>query len=116
MYEYTLVALVIGLAVGLVLGFFRGIDFWIKQMTEDPNGVARVLSNIKKVEEAKENSETMTVEKHDGVLYAFTSNGDFLAQAATMSELLAMIEKRFPSRVFKGELSVKQATEMNIIK
>jgi len=116
MYEYTLLTFVIGLAVGLILGFFRGTDFWIKQMIEDPNGVSRILNNIKKNEEAKENSETMTVEKHNGVLYAFTSNGDFLAQAATMSELLATIEKQFPGRVFKGEMSVKQATEMDVIK
>jgi hypothetical protein len=115
MNEYTLVALVIGLAVGLVLGFFRGIDFWIKQMIEDPNGVARVLNSVKKNEEAKEDSETMTVEKHDGVLYAFTSNGDFLAQAATMSELLAMIEKRFPNRVFKSHMTMKQAKEMGVV-
>ena len=116
MNEYMLVAFVIGLVVGIVAGFFRGMNFWVKQMIEDPEGIARVLNNIKK-DEAKPTGkeEPMKIEKHGDMYYAFADNGDFLAQALTPTELMDNITKRFPDRVFKGALTKEQAKEMGIV-
>lgn len=116
MIEAMLLAFLIGLAVGLVAGFFRGMNFWVKQMVEDPEGMSRVLNSIKK-DDAKPTGqeEPMKIEKHGDIYYAFADNGDFLAQASTPSELIDLIGERFPGRAFKGELTKEQAKDMGII-
>jgi hypothetical protein len=75
----------------------------------------RQLDNISKPEKPKGQEEPMTIERHGEELYAFTSNGDFLAQAPTMTILLQRIEQRFPGRQFKGEVSAKDAKDLGII-
>jgi hypothetical protein len=116
MNEYTIAAFMFGLVVGMVAGFFRGMNFWVKQMVEDPEGIARVLNNIKKDEaNPTGKEEPMKIEKHGDMYYAFADNGDFLAQALTPTDLIDRIEKRFPDRVFKGALTKEQAKEMGIV-
>lgn len=116
MTELIILALVF--IAGSVLGYFKGthdlIDMLIKH-PEELDKLKRQLDNISKPETPKGKEEPMLIERHGEEFYAFTSDGDFLAQAPTMTVLMERIKERFPGRVFKGEVSAKDAKDLGII-
>lgn len=110
--------LFVGFVIGSVFGYFKGAHDLIDMLVKNPDELdklKRQLDNISKPETPKGQQEPMTIERHGEELYAFTTTGDFLAQAPTMTLLLQRIEKRYPSRVFKGEISAKDAKDLGII-
>ena len=113
-----LIILAVGFIVGSVFGYFKGTHDLIDMLVKHPDELdklKRQLANISKPEVPKSREEPMTIERHGDELYAFTDNGDFLAQAPTMTSLLQRIEQRYPGRQFKGEVSAKDAKDLGII-
>lgn len=113
-----LIILALCFVAGSVFGYFKGthdiIDMLVKH-PEELDKLKRQLDNIPKPEAPKGKEEPMTIERHGDELYAFTNDGDFLAQAPTMAILLERIKERFPGRQFKGEVSAKDAKDLGII-
>ena len=111
-----LFAFLFGLAVGMVIGFLRATNYWSKHMLDHPEILNKVLKSIRQTENLpKGKEELMTFEKYGEIYYAFTEGGDFLAQANTPSDLMDLIQKRFPDRVFRCTLDKDKAKEMGII-
>ena len=113
-----LIILAVGFIVGSVFGYFKGTHDLIDMLVKHPDELdklKRQLANVAKPEVPKGREEPMTIERHGDELYAFTDNGDFLAQAPTMTLLLQRIKQRYPYRQFKGELSAKDAKDFGII-
>ena len=113
-----LIIMAVGFIVGSVFGYFKGthdlIDMLVKH-PEELDKLKRQLDNIAKPEAPKGKEEPMQIERHGDELYAFTDNGDFLAQAPTMTVLLERIQQRYPHRQFKGEVNAKDAKDLGII-
>ena len=110
--------LFVGFCLGSVFGYFKGTHDLIDMLVKHPDELdklKRQLANISKPEKPKGQEELMTIERHGDELYAFTNDGDFLAQAPTMTILLQRIEQRYPHRQFKGEVSAKDAKDLGII-
>lgn len=113
-----LIIMVVGFIVGSVFGYFKGSHDIIDMLVKHPDELdklKRQLDNIPKPRAAKSAEEPMSIERHGDELYAFTDAGDFLAQAPTMTVLLERIKERFPDRVFKGQVSAKDAKDLGII-
>jgi len=113
-----LLILFVGFCLGSVFGYMKGtgnlIEMFIKH-PEELDKLKRQLNNLPKPKETPKEQEPMTIERYGDELFAFTVDGDFLAQAPSMSILLKRIEERFPGRTFKGELSAKDAKDFGII-
>jgi len=113
-----LIILALTFVAGSVFGYFKGSHDIIDMLVKHPDELdklKRQLDNIPKPETAKGQEEPMTIERHGDELYAFTNDGDFLAQAPSMTLLLERIKERFPGREFKGEVSAKDAKDLGII-
>ena len=113
-----LIILALAFVAGSVFGYFKGSHDIIDMLVKNPDELdklKRQLANISKPELPKGQEEPMLIERHGDELYAFTNDGDFLAQAPTMTILLQRIEKRYPDRQFKGEVSAKDAKDLGII-
>jgi hypothetical protein len=107
--EYLFYLLMFG--IGMLLGWkIRGAIF-LYNLSENPQRVIDILEKIKEINEVgEEPAETPTgtllrIEKHGPVLYAFASeNDEFIAQGPNLNDLLESAHKRFPGRVFFGEI------------
>ena len=58
---------------------------------------------------------SIRIEQHDNQIYLFAEDtNEFLAQATTLQEALAVVETRFPTQSFKGHLNKEQADALGI--
>lgn len=108
----------IGICLGSIIGYMKGTQNLIEMLIKYPEELEKLkrqISNLPKPKEIPKEQELMTIERHGDQLYAFTNSGDFLAQAPSMTLLMDRIKERFPGRVFKGELSAKDAKDFGII-
>lgn len=113
-----LLILFVGFCLGSVFGYMKGTSDLVNMLVKHPeelDKLKRQLANIPKPEQPKGQEELMRIERYGDELYAFADTGDFLAQAPTMTTLIQRIEKRFPGRIFKGQLSAKDAKDLGII-
>ena len=79
--------------------------------------VERARKEIAKLEDQDSagSTEELSVERHGDQIYLFAkSDGEFLAQGASLQECLARIEQRFPGRNFQGLLSKEHADQLGI--
>lgn len=93
MTEFIILAVVlfIGIISGWYLREYRAMHIVNKMMKELDT----------KIEQDKENSIRVNIEKHNGHFYVFEHETDkFLGQAETMDELDAYLAKHFPGKKF----------------
>ena len=93
---------------------YFAIVFWIGwrvrtavimyHLSEDPDRMIKILNQIKeinaqpKTEELKSTGD-VKIEHHNGHVYLFeTATDRFLAQGATITEAIEIMDKRFPGR------------------
>ena len=82
----------------IIFGFLIG---WHARERVAINKVQQILRMAEEAEQEVENAtERMRVERHSGVLYAYTDKEEFLGQGADLYELDEVIQKRFPGRKF----------------
>jgi len=94
------------------LGLVRGRTELMQEILARPEEITRIVNKYR-VEDTQD-KETLEVERHGDEIFVYTKSGEFLAQAATLPECLARIEKRFPDRKFKGHLTKEQADNLGI--
>jgi ATP-dependent protease HslVU (ClpYQ) ATPase subunit len=94
---------------GVVLGWYRGVHNMARMMLEEPEKFQELMQTVKrakleaKLDEDMENDrETeIDVEREEGIYYAYSSQGEFLAQGPDFRTMIEVIKKRFPGRSFR---------------
>lgn len=104
---------------------FLGLIFWlgwtlrgwllIKVMSDSPEKMIDILKEVQRInreeQQAKDepkqvNPTELRIERHQDMLYAFTTERDeFIAQGSTLDELLEKARHRFPNKVFIGTIT-----------
>lgn len=94
---------------------YFAIVFWIGwrvrtavimyHLSEDPDRMIKILNQIKEINQKSETKEEtkpngdVKIEHHHGHVYLFETTTDkFLAQGKTITEAIAMMDKRFPGQ------------------
>lgn len=98
---------VILFAIAFWLGWRVRTAILMYHLSEDPDRMIGILNKIKEINakgntkeslEIKPNSD-VKIEYHHGHVYLFESKTDkFLAQGATITDAIEMMDKRFPGR------------------
>lgn len=95
---------------GAWLGWHARGAIFLYHISENPERIIEILKQIKKINENGEEGTTpqgteLRIEKHGPLLYAFASESDeFIAQGPTLKDLLETAHKRYPGRVFFGNI------------
>lgn len=101
----------IAFKLGEYIAFLKIVRVFMK----DPKEFEHLKKIASGAEEQKQDFEALKVEKHGDHIYLYTDvNDEFLAQGKTLQEALDRVEKRFPSRNFKGFLSKEQADNLGV--
>ncbi len=98
--------------IAMYIGWhLRGIVM-LANLSENPDRVIKMLEKIKEInqEEAssgksKTDGTELKIERVGNMLYAFTKDNDeFIAQGTDLKTLLDVAQKRFPNKVFFGNI------------
>jgi hypothetical protein len=86
------------LAGALVVGFYAG---WVAREQYAMRTVLQILEQAAEKEETEEEGrDRLTLERHNDVIYAYTTDGEFIGQGNDLFSLDEVIQKRFPGRKF----------------
>jgi len=87
------------LAGALVVGFYAG---WVAREQYAMRTVLQILEQAVEKEEKEEDDDRdrLTLERHNDVIYAYTTDGEFIGQGNDLFSLDEVIQKRFPGRKF----------------
>jgi hypothetical protein len=99
--------------IALWIGWhLRGIVF-LANLSENPDRVIKMLEEIKRLnreedstsDKPKSKGTELKIERVGDMLYAFTKDNDeFIAQGSDLKTLLDSAQKRFPNKVFFGNI------------
>jgi len=107
---YEMIILVIGIAIGFIWGAWRTTHAMLAKLSEQPELFRGLLDKIETMKEAEnitgdELTQPVTVDWHGDRAYLYDENGNFLAQANSISEALDAAQKRFPNMKFYFRLN-----------
>lgn len=104
-----LIYLVVAVIAFIVGWRARGVIL-MAALSEDPEKFMEILKQIKKINEAEQRSipsaaTELAIERVNDHLYAYVKEtNQFIAQGPDLKSLLAEAHKRFPGKVFFGEI------------
>lgn len=103
MYELTI--LVVGVVIGFVWGVWNTTHSMLAKLSEQPELFRGLLDRIESMKEAEqttgdEQTQPVVVEWSGQSVYLYDSEGQFLAQANTVSDAMDAAQKRFPNMKF----------------
>jgi hypothetical protein len=109
-----LLGLLTGIAIGFIWGVWRATQGFIQRIIEKPEEIREIMSRVQKIsKEESEDAKTITnvrsdvkIEEHQGVVYLYDNNDEFLAQGTSVTDALDAAEKRFPNRKFYYRLDL----------
>jgi len=110
-----ILGLVTGVALGFMWGVWRATQSFIERIIERPEEIREIMSRIQKLSKedvlssddtSNDNANDIRIEHHQGVVYLYDSNDEFLAQGNSISAALAAAEQRFPNRKFAYRLNL----------
>jgi len=112
--EMFLTGLLLGIALGFVWGVWRATQGFIQRIIEQPEEIREIMARVQKIsKEESEDIKTTTntqsdvkIEEHQGVVYLYDNNNEFLAQGPSVTDALSAAEKRFPNRKFYYRLNL----------
>lgn len=81
----------------LVVGFLAG---WIGRERHAMNRVMAMLEEAEEELEEETKPDRLKLERQGEMIYAFTTEDEFIAQGKTLVELDEAVQKRFPGRKF----------------
>lgn len=108
------------LVVGFVIGWWVHRITVLNRVLKNPDSLIQMLEKYKTAKLEAENAGEETprnirIEKHGNQIYLFAEDtNEFLAQAETLQEALALVETRFPSQSFKGHLNKEQVDALGL--
>jgi hypothetical protein len=85
------------LAGALVIGFYAG---WVGREKYAMRTVLQILEQAAEQEEQEEQRDRLSLERHGEIIYAYTTEGEFIGQGNDLFALDEVIQKRFPGRKF----------------
>jgi hypothetical protein len=87
------------LAGALVVGFYAG---WVGRERYAMRTVLEILEQAaaQEEQETEEVRDRLSLERHGEVIYAYTTEGEFIGQGNDLFALDEAIQKRFPGRKF----------------
>lgn len=120
--------IIIIVAVAAVVGYFVGYHMraimLIKGMSEDPDHFIRLLEQVKKINDEHDeemiklksngslDGTELTIERADGMFYAYTKDGNqFIAQGTDMDALMEQAKLRHPNRKFFGVINKEHSAK-----
>ena len=89
----TVVPLLIVFVAGYMLGQHHAIDNITDKIIEDPEGFVNLIKKAKAAD-----TETLELSRDKGVIYCFSTNKGFLAQAPDMPTLAQRIQEALPGK------------------
>jgi hypothetical protein len=109
------------LLAGFVIGWWAHRIAVLNRILKNPDSLIKLLQKYKTAKLEAENladgdgHRNIRIEKHGDQLYLFAEDtNEFLAQASTLQDALALVESRFPTQSFKGHLDKEQADSLGI--
>lgn len=104
-----IIYLIIAFAVGVALGYARGVKTVAEVMIDNPDKFREIMKMAKRAREEQQLDDDMDngretvidIDRQDSVYYAYSSQGEFLAQAQDFRTMFDLIKKRFPGRSFR---------------
>jgi hypothetical protein len=108
------------LLAGFVIGWWVHRIAVLNRILKNPDELIKMLQKYKTAKLEAENiaddvHRNIRIEKHGDQLYLFAEDtNEFLAQASTLQDALALVETRFPTQSFKGHLNKDQADSLGI--
>ena len=85
------------LFIAVVIGFVIG---WEARERHAMRVVESILQEAEEQAKEEPSAERMRLERHSGVIYAYTTEDEFIGQGSSLDELDTAIQKRFPGRKF----------------
>jgi hypothetical protein len=109
-----LLGLLTGIAIGFIWGVWRATQGFIQRIIDKPEEIREIMSRVQRIskeesEDAKTTDQAQSdikIEEHQGVVYLYDTNNEFLAQGADVATALAAAERRFPDRKFSYRLNL----------
>jgi hypothetical protein len=109
-----LLGVLTGIAIGFIWGVWRATQGFIQRIIEKPEEIREIMSRVQKIskeelEDAKTTTNTQSdvkIEEHQGVVYLYDNNDEFLAQGTSITDALDAAERRFPNRKFYYRLDL----------
>lgn len=114
---------ILAVYVGYRWGQFVAAKRIINRLIEDPKEIMQSINELRRLRqespleqsESSAGSRDIKVERVGDCIYLWADdNGEFLAQAQTLQEALAIVEQRFPNQQFKGHISKEQLDALGI--
>lgn len=92
-----LLGFILGWALGWTRGFHRAIHNLVQHYAQDPGDLDRAFAEVRKAQKELAEAEvglTVTVEQVQGQYYAYSSQGQFLAQGTDPEQVRAQAQAR----------------------
>jgi MFS superfamily sulfate permease-like transporter len=115
---------VLGLLVGILIGFFWGVwratQSFIERIINNPDDIKDLMIRIDRINQDAEQelatgstSHEVRAEFYHDQCYLYDHNNQFLAQANSLTEALALAEQRHPDRKFEFRADTANKSTQN---
>jgi hypothetical protein len=109
-----LVGIIVGFAIGAFWGIWHATSSMFDRMAANPQEFKTLIEKIQQLQSNTEQTgdpkrSPIRIEWHSEVCYLYDSNDRFLAQGSSVTEALALANKRFPKRDFRLNESKESA-------
>jgi MFS superfamily sulfate permease-like transporter len=110
-----LLGILTGIAIGFFWGVWRATQSFIQRIIERPEEIKEIMSRVQQL--SKEDNTTtpsidtsndIKIEHHQGTVYLYDSNNEFLAQGTDVTAALDAAKQRFPNRKFAYRLNLPE--------
>jgi MFS superfamily sulfate permease-like transporter len=104
-----------GIAIGFFWGVWRATQSFIQRIVDKPEEIREIMSRVQQL--SKEDNITtpstdtpndIKIEHHQGVVYLYDNNNEFLAQGNSISDALTVAKQRFPDRKFAYRVNLPE--------
>jgi hypothetical protein len=112
--------LLIGILIGFILGWYFQARILLRNMLANPDNMIKLLEQYKNTpddtSDGKEVVECVVVKEQDQFYLYSKLDNQFLIQSLTLESALDDLQKRFPSKSFRGLIPADKAEEWGLSK
>ena len=111
-----LLGILTGIAIGFFWGVWRATQSFIQRIVDKPEEIQEIMSQVQQLSKEEDNTTTpltdtsndIKIEHHQGTVYLYDNNNEFLAQGTDVTTALDAAKKRFPNRKFAYRLNLPE--------